>query len=81
MTNKNPFLESGTDRFSWCDTQSCNEGHMAYERGAEHTRKISSGELKAEDIDEHLVGYFVGCTSAYRNNELSTATCRILEKM
>ena len=81
LTNKNPFLESGTDRFNWCDSQSCNEGHKAYERGAEHARKIAFGELKPSDIEEHLVGYFVGCTSAYRNNELSTATSRILDKM
>ena len=44
VTNKNPFLESGTDRFNWCDSQSCNEGHMAYERAVEHKRKIESGE-------------------------------------
>ncbi|NVM45953.1 MAG: (Fe-S)-binding protein [Candidatus Lokiarchaeota archaeon] len=81
VTNKNPFLESGTDRFNWCDTQSCNEGHMAYERAMEHKRKIESGELKAEDVQEHLVGYFVGCTSAYRNNELTTATSVILDKL
>ena len=81
VTNKNPFLESGTDRFNWCDSQSCNEGHMAYQRAVEHKRKIESGELKAEDIQEHLVGYFVGCTSAYRNNELTTATSTILDKL
>ncbi|TES95422.1 MAG: (Fe-S)-binding protein, partial [Promethearchaeota archaeon] len=81
VTNKNPFLESGTDRFNWCDSQSCNEGHMAYERAKEHKRKIESGELKADEIQEHLVGYFVGCTSAYRNNELVTATSRILDKL
>jgi heterodisulfide reductase subunit D len=81
VKNKNPFLESGTDRFNWCDSQSCNEGHMAYERAKEHKRKIESGELKADEIQEHLVGYFVGCTSAYRNNELVTATSRILDKL
>ena len=81
ITNKNPYLENGTDRYNWCSSQACDEGHMAYERGVEHTRKITSGELKPSDIDEHLVGYFVGCTSAYRNNELSSATCRILDKM
>jgi len=81
VTNKNPFLESGTDRFNWCDSQSCNEGHMAYERAVEHKRKIESGELKVDEIQEHLVGYFVGCTSAYRNNELVTATSRILDKL
>jgi len=81
LTNKNPFLEDGTDRYNWCDSETCKEGYDALQRGIERTRKIESGELKPSDIDEHLVGYFVGCTSSYRNNELSTATARILEKL
>ena len=81
LTNKNPFLESGTDRYNWCDSETCKEGYEALQRGTERTRQIESGELKPSDIDDHLVGYFVGCTSSYRNNELSTATARILEKL
>ncbi|MHA1452946.1 MAG: (Fe-S)-binding protein, partial [Promethearchaeota archaeon] len=57
----------------------CDEGYVAWERGKELYRKIESGEMKAEDIPENLVGYFIGCTSAYRNNELSSATCRVLD--
>lgn len=78
--NNNPFLESGTDRFNWCNTESCNEGHIAYERGKELYNKIQSGEYKPED-SSNLVGYFVGCTSAYRNNELTVATSRVLDKL
>jgi len=81
LTNKNPFLESASDRYNWCDKETCREGYDALQRGIEHTRKIRSGELKVSDIDEHLVAYFVGCTSSYRNNELSTATSRILDKL
>jgi heterodisulfide reductase subunit D len=80
IENNNPFLESGTDRFKWCNTESCNEGHIAYERGKELYNKIQSGEYKPED-SSNLVGYFVGCTSAYRNNELSTASCLALDKL
>ncbi len=78
--NNNPFLESGTDRFNWCNTETCNEGHIAFERGKELYNKIQSGEYKPED-SSNLVGYFVGCTSAYRNNELTVATCRVLDKL
>ena len=76
----NPFMESGTDRFNWCAGDACNEGSIAYERGKELYNKIQSGTYKPED-SSHLVGYFVGCTSAYRNNELVSATCRVLDKM
>jgi Fe-S oxidoreductase len=76
----NPFMESGTDRFNWCAGDACNEGSIAYERGKELYNKIQSGTLKSED-SSRLVGYFVGCTSAYRNNELVSATCRVLDKM
>lgn len=78
--NNNPFLESGTDRFKWCNTESCTEGHIAYERGKELYNKILSGKYKPED-SSNLVGYFVGCTSAYRNNELTVASCRVLDKL
>ena len=76
----NPFLESGTDRFNWCAGDACNEGSIAYERGKELYKKIQAGTFKPED-SSNLVGYFVGCTSAYRNNELVSATCRVLDKM
>jgi len=79
--NNNPFLESGTDRFNWCDSQACDEGHIAYERGKELYGKITSGEIKPGEHKENLVGYFVGCTSSYRNNELTTATSRVLDKL
>ena len=76
----NPFMEAGTDRFNWCSSEACNEGHIAYERGKELYRKIKSGEYKLED-SSNLVGYFVGCTSAYRNNELTTASSRVLDQL
>jgi len=79
--NNNPYLESGTDRWNWCTSEACNEGHIAYERGKELFSKIESGEIKPGESKEHLVGYFVGCTSSYRNNELVTATCRVLDKL
>ena len=77
----NPFLEDGTNRYNWCKGHSCNEGLAAYEKGRELYHKIESGELKPEDVSENLVGYFVGCTSAFRNNELVSATCRVLDAM
>jgi len=76
----NPFMESGTDRFNWCAGDACNEGSIAYERGKELYNKIQAGTYKPED-SSNLVGYFIGCTSAYRNNELSSATSRVLDKM
>ncbi|MHA2180475.1 MAG: (Fe-S)-binding protein [Promethearchaeota archaeon] len=76
----NPFMESGTDRFNWCAGNACNEGSIAYERGKELYSKIQAGTFKPED-SSNLVGYFIGCTSAYRNNELSSATSRVLDKM
>ena len=79
VKNKNPFLESGTDRFNWCSSESCNEGHIAYNRGEELTKKIKSG-ITTEGTED-IVGYFVGCTSAYRNNELVTATSRVLDRL
>ena len=79
LKNKNPFLESGTDRFNWCSSESCNEGHTAYNLGEDLAKKIRAG-TKTENTDD-LVGYFVGCTSAYRNNELVTATSRVLDKL
>ena len=77
----NPFMEQGSDRHNWCKGNACDEGYVAWERGVELYRKIESGEIKPEDVPENLVGYFIGCTSAYRNNELSSATCRVLDAM
>jgi len=79
VKNKNPFLESGTDRFNWCSSESCNEGHIAYNRGVELSKKVKSG-ITTENTED-IVGYFVGCTSAYRNNELVTATSRVLDRL
>jgi len=81
MVNNNPFLESGTDRYNWCSSQSCDEGHIAYERGIDLFNKIRSGELTPGESRENLVGYFVGCTSSYRNNELTVATSRVLDSL
>ncbi|MBN2156935.1 MAG: (Fe-S)-binding protein [Candidatus Lokiarchaeota archaeon] len=77
----NPFMEEGTHRHDWCQGNACNEGYVAWEKGVELYRKIESGELKPKDVDPNLVAYFIGCTSAYRNNELSSATCRVLDAM
>jgi len=78
--HKNPFLESGTDRYNWCAGDACTEGSIAYERGKALYEKIRNGTVTPEDT-ENVVGYFVGCTSAYRNNELVSATCRVLDKI
>ncbi|MFW9879716.1 MAG: (Fe-S)-binding protein, partial [Candidatus Thorarchaeota archaeon] len=72
MENNNPFLESHVDRFNWCD--SCEEGARAYERAKE---RITA---KEEEIT-YSVGYFVGCTSSYRNKELVSATSQVLDKL
>jgi heterodisulfide reductase subunit D len=76
----NPFMEMGSDRFKWCSTEACDEGQIAFERGKALYEKIQSGEYKPDD-SSNLVGYFIGCTSAYRNNELSAATCRALDAL
>ena len=73
LENNNPFLEKHVDRFNWRD--SCEEGERAYERA----RKKPAIE-KEEGIN-FKVGYFVGCTSSYRNKELVTATSRVLGKL
>ena len=78
--NHNPYLESKDTRFDWCQGNKCDEGLIAYEKGKELMKKIESGELDPKE-NENLVGYFVGCTSAYRNNELVSATCRVLDKL
>jgi heterodisulfide reductase subunit D len=77
----NPFMEEGTKRHDWCKGNACDEGYAAWEKGVELYRKIESGELKPKDVDPNLVAYFIGCTSAFRNNELSSATCRVLDAM
>jgi heterodisulfide reductase subunit D len=70
--NNNPFLEKHVDRFNWCD--SCEEGARAYERAKE---RINTKEEGAP----YSVGYFVGCTSSYRNKELVSATSQVLDKL
>ena len=72
MENNNPFLEKHVDRFNWCE--SCEEGAKAYERAKQ---RIS---MKEEEIP-YSVGYFVGCTSSYRNKELVSATSQVLDKL
>ncbi len=77
----NPFLEEGTKRHEWCKHGYCDSGYLAWEKGVELYRKIESGEIKPNDVSPNLVAYFIGCTSAFRNNELSSATCNVLESM
>ncbi|KKM20261.1 hypothetical protein LCGC14_1647270 [marine sediment metagenome] len=68
--NNNPFLEKHSDRLNWCD--SCEEGAKAYERAKERSE---TGE------SPYSVGYYVGCTSSYRNKELVSATSQVLDKL
>ncbi len=70
--NNNPFLENHADRLNWCD--SCEEGAKAYERAKERS-STDTGE------NPYSVGYFVGCTSSYRNKELVSATSQVLDKL
>jgi len=73
MENNNPFLEKHIDRFNWCD--SCEEGARAYERAKQRVG------IKDEKEVPYKVGYFVGCTSSYRNKELVSSTSKVLEKL
>lgn len=73
LENNNPFLEKHGDRFNWCD--SCEEGARAYERAKQRL------VLKDEKENSYKVGYFVGCTSSYRNKELVSSTSQVLEKL
>jgi len=73
MENNNPFMEKHNDRFNW--TNACEEGAEAYKR----SRQIA--EIQAVKESEFSVGYFVGCTSSYRNKELVTATSQVLKKL
>ena len=70
--NNNPFLEKHVDRFNWCE--SCEEGAEAYERAKQRT-------TVKEEESAYPVGYFVGCTSSYRNKELVSATSQVLNKL
>lgn len=72
MESNNPFLEKHIDRFNWCD--SCEEGARAYDRAKQRVT------IKKEETP-YSVGYFVGCTSAYRNKELVSATSQVLDKL
>ncbi|MBY8991256.1 MAG: (Fe-S)-binding protein [Candidatus Lokiarchaeota archaeon] len=72
MENNNPFLEKHVDRFNWCD--SCEEGAKAYERAKQ---RITA----KEEETPYSVGYFMGCTSSYRNKELVSATSQVLDKL
>ncbi|MFX1481010.1 MAG: (Fe-S)-binding protein, partial [Promethearchaeota archaeon] len=72
IANNNPFLEKHVDRFNWCE--SCEEGAEAYERAKERTT------VEGEE-STYSVGYFVGCTSSYRNKELVSATSQVLSKL
>ena len=71
----NPFNEKHLERFKWADD--CPPAQRALKRGTELVNAIKAGTEKKK----YRVGYFVGCTSAYRNTELSTATSRILEAL
>jgi heterodisulfide reductase subunit D len=75
---KNPFRENHSDRFKW--TQNSAPGQRALKRGIDLFKKIASGE--STELDKKFeVGYFLGCTSAYRNTELAIATCTIFDKL
>jgi heterodisulfide reductase subunit D len=73
MENNNPFLEKHMDRFNWCEA--CEEGERAYKRAKQRLA------MKDEEESPYKVGYFVGCTSSYRNKELVSATSQVLEKL
>ncbi len=77
--NNNPFLEEPSNRFDWCD--SCEEGKEAYERAKNLLSTVESEDLKLDKGKVPKVGYFVGCTSSYRNNELVTASSQVLAKL
>ncbi|MFX1572587.1 MAG: (Fe-S)-binding protein [Promethearchaeota archaeon] len=73
IENNNPYLEKHDERFNW--TRSCEEGAQAYERSIQRDKIIDKEEKP------YSVGYFVGCTSSYRNNELVSATSKVLDKL
>ncbi|MFW9930197.1 MAG: (Fe-S)-binding protein, partial [Candidatus Thorarchaeota archaeon] len=77
--HNNPYLEKHEDRFNWCG--SCPEGEEAYERGTEVLESIESDNKDLVEKKIFDVGYFVGCTSSYRNKELVDATSRVLSKL
>ena len=72
MNNNNPFLEKHPDRFNWCEA--CDEGARAYERAKERVDTTT-------EKTPYSVGYFIGCTSSYKNKELVSATSQVLEKL
>jgi len=83
MENNNPFLEKHSERFNWRNV--CVEGDEAYERGIQSIEPIEE-KAKSDDLElpskaSYEVGYFVGCTSSYRNKELVTATSQVLSKL
>ncbi|MBY9012820.1 MAG: (Fe-S)-binding protein [Candidatus Lokiarchaeota archaeon] len=83
LSNNNPFLEQHTDRFNWCEGS--EDGKKAYERAKKELAAIED-TLAVEDQNARKekprkVGYFVGCTSAYRNKELVNATSEVLGKL
>ncbi len=73
IENNNPFLEKHSDRFNWINA--CEEGAEAYERSSQRL------EPQVKEKGDYSVGYFVGCTSCYRNKELVSATSRVLKKL
>ncbi|MEJ2295335.1 MAG: (Fe-S)-binding protein, partial [Candidatus Lokiarchaeota archaeon] len=77
--HNNPYLEKHEDRFNWCS--SCPEGEEAYERATEILDTIESDDKFLAEKKSFDVGYFVGCTSSYRNKELVDATSRVLSKL
>jgi len=69
LENNNPFMEKHDTRFSWTDK--VKEGKIALQR-AQESYKPGKGAK---------VGYFVGCTSSYRNAELAIATSTVMGKL
>ncbi|QEE15298.2 (Fe-S)-binding protein [Promethearchaeum syntrophicum] len=72
---RNPYNEPPETRFNW--TKGCGAAERALQRGKELLNSIRSGT----PTKKYKVGYFVGCTSAFRNTELAIATSKILEAL
>ena len=83
LSNNNPYLEQHTDRFNWCE--SSEYGKQAFERTKRELalidEKFPSEDLKKGIRKSDSVGYFIGCTSSYRNRELVNATSDVLGKL
>jgi Fe-S oxidoreductase len=73
---KNPFKEDPKDRFNWIENS--EPGKRALKRGMDLFEKIKAGTVTDTD-KKYSTGYFLGCTSSYRNTELAIANSKVLE--